>query len=463
MSDPSRRPLAASQQRLFGTNGVRFVPGVSHDLDFVINLGEAIGTYFASGEVLVGQDGRVSSPAVSNATIAGLLSSGRDVAEGGLVPTPALQYAVKAMGFRGGVMVTASHNPARYNGLKVSGPDGVEIPHLDEQRVEKIYFDKSQTKADWKSIGVARPEPSIVKRYLAGILANVNAKAIADRKFTVVMDLGNGAQSVAAPYLVESLGCKVITLNSIVDGNFPGRGPEPTPEALKDLSAAVRSTGADLGVAYDGDGDRSIFCDEDGRVLWGDQSGCLLADFVLQKHKGATIATSIASSQAIESVAKKHEARVIRTRVGSVDISRTILERSAIFGFEENGGCIYQPHIAVRDGGMTTALMLECLAGRGMSFSKVLSFVVPKYYQAKTRVEVGPKKLDAVMRAIERQAKGEVERVDGIKFWAGDHSWVLVRPSGTEPVVRVFSEAETQEAADQLAKRFAKVAALAAA
>jgi phosphomannomutase/phosphoglucomutase len=462
MSGANLQPLAASQQRLFGTNGVRFVPGVSHDLDFAINLGEAIGTYYGSGEVLVGQDGRVSSPAVSNATIAGLLSSGRDVAEAGLVPTPALQYGVKAMGFRGAVMVTASHNPARYNGLKVCGPDGVEIPHLDEQRVEKIYFDKSQVKADWKTIGVARPEQSIVKRYLSGILSNVNAKAIADRKFTVVMDLGNGTQSVAAPYLVEALGCKLITLNSIVDGSFPGRGPEPTPDALKDLSAAVRSTGADFGVAYDGDGDRSIFCDEDGRILWGDQSGCLLADFVLQRHKGATIATSIASSQAIESVAKKHAAKVIRTKVGSVDISRTILERNAIFGFEENGGCIYQPHIAVRDGGMTTALMLECLAGRGMSFSKVLSFVVPKYYQAKTKVEVGPKALDSVMRAVERQAKGEVERVDGVKIWASEHSWVLVRPSGTEPVVRIFSEAETQEAADQLMKRFAKVASSAA-
>jgi len=455
--------LAATQQRLFGTNGVRFVPGVSHDLDFAINLGEAIGTYFGSGEVLVGQDGRLSSPAVSNATIAGLLSSGRDVAEAGQVPTPALQFGVKALGLRGGVMVTASHNPARYNGLKVSGPDGVEIPHLDEQRVEKIYFERSQTKADWKTIGVARPEQSIVKRYLAGILANVNAKAIADRKFTVVMDLGNGTQSVAAPYLVEALGCKLITLNSIVDGNFPGRGPEPTPEALKDLSVAVRSTGADLGVAYDGDGDRSIFCDEEGRILWGDQSGCLVADFVLQKHKGGTIATSIASSQAIEAVAKRHAARVIRTKVGSVDLSRTILERNAVFGFEENGGCIYQPHIPVRDGGMATALMLECLAGRGMSFSKVLSFMVPKYYQAKTKVEVSPMMLDAVMRAVERQAKGEVERVDGIKFWAGEHSWVLVRPSGTEPVVRIFSEAETQEAADLLAKRFAKVAASAAA
>jgi phosphomannomutase/phosphoglucomutase len=455
--------LAATQQRLFGTNGVRFVPGVSHDLDFAINLSEAIGTYFGSGEVLLGQDGRLSSPALSNAAVSGLLSSGRDVAEGGLVPTPALQYAVKSMGFRGGVMVTASHNPAQYNGLKVSGSDGVEIPHLDEQRIEKIYFDKAQNKADWKSIGVARQEPSVVRTYLMGILSKVNKKAIADRKFTVVMDLGNGAQSVAAPYLVESLGCKLITINAVVDGDFPGRGPEPTPDTLKDLSAAVKSSGADLGVAYDGDGDRSIFCDEDGKVLWGDQSGCLVADFVLEKNNGGTVVTSVASTQAIEAVAKKHSAKVLRTKVGSVEIARTILERNAVFGFEENGGCIYQPHISVRDGGMTTALMLECLAGRGMSFSKALSFVVPKFFQAKTKLEVNPKKADAVMRAVERQAKGEVERVDGIKLWATEHSWVLIRPSGTEPIVRIFAEAENQEGADQLVKKFSKVVSAASA
>jgi len=449
--------MAASQQRLFGTNGVRFVPGVSHDLDFVINLGEAIGTYFGSGEVLIGQDGRLSSPALSNAAVSGLLSSGRDVAEAGLVPTPALQYCIKAMGFRGGVMVTASHNPPQYNGLKVSGSDGVEVPRLDEQRIEKIFFDKSQNKADWKTIGVARQEPSVIRTYLKGILSKINTKTIADRKFTVVMDVGNGAQAVAAPYLVESLGCKLITLNSVVDGTFPGRGPEPTPEALKDLSAAVKSVGADLGVAYDGDGDRSMFCDEDGRVLWGDQSGCLVADFVLEKHPGGTVVTSVASSQAIETVAKKRGGKVLRTKVGAVDIARTILERSAVFGFEENGGCLYQPHIAVRDGGMTTALMLECLAGRGMSFSRALSFVVPRYFQAKTKLEVNPKKVDAVMRAVEKQSKGEVERVDGIKLWADEHSWVLVRPSGTEPIVRIFAESDTQDGAEQLVKKFVRV------
>ena len=448
--------MSVSQQRLFGTNGVRFVPGVTQDLDFVIRLCEAIGTYVGSGEVLVGMDGRRSSPAIANAAIAGLMSSGRDVAEAGLVPTPALQYATKAGSFKGGVMVTASHNPPQYNGIKVSGPEGVEIPRLDEQRVEKIYFDSSQTKADWKTIGVARQEPSVVRNYIGGILSKVNTKRITERKFTVVMDLGNGAQSVAAPYLVEALGCKLVTLNSVVDGEFPGRGPEPTPANLRDLSVAVKSVGADLGVAYDGDGDRSIFCDEDGRILWGDQSGCLIADYLCEKTPDATVVTTVSSSQAIEIIAKKRQAKVIRTRVGSVDVSRTILERRALFGFEENGGCIYAPHLAVRDGGMTTALMLECLAMRGVSFSRAFSFSVSNFYQAKTKVEVDRAQVDKVMKAVERQAKGEVERLDGIKIWTDERSWVLVRPSGTEPIIRIFAESDGQEKVEALLKKFVK-------
>jgi phosphomannomutase / phosphoglucomutase len=455
--------LATSQQRLFGTNGVRFVPGVTHDLDFVINLGEAAGTYFGHGEVLVGQDGRLSSPSLANAVSAGLMSSGVDVAEAGLVPTPALSYAVKTLGFKGGIMVTASHNPPQYNGIKVMGHDGVEIPHLDEQRIEKVYFDRSQNRADWKSVGVARQEQSVVKRYLSGVMSKVNTKAIADRKFTVVMDLGNGAQAVAAPYLVEALGCKLITLNAVVDGNFPGRGPEPTPETLRDLSVTVRSMGADLGVAYDGDGDRTMFCDESGTVLWGDQSGCLIADYVLEKHPGGMVVTSVASTQAIEAVADKRKAKVLRTKVGAVEIARTMVERSAVFGFEENGGCLYQPHIPVRDGCMTTALMLECLAAMGMSFSKALSFTVPHYFQAKSKMEVGKKGKDAVMKAVEKQAKGEVERVDGLKIWTDDHSWVLVRASGTEPIIRIFAESDSQEKADLLVKRFSKLVTTASA
>jgi phosphomannomutase / phosphoglucomutase len=453
----AREGMSNSPERLFGTNGVRFVPGVTRDLDFVISLSEAIGTFFQSGEILLGRDGRLSSQALAHAAVSGLLSSGLDVAEAGLVPTPALDFGVKTMGFKGGVMITASHNPAKYNGVKVAGHEGVEVPRLDEQRIEKIYHDKTQTRADWKSVGVARNEDSVVRNYLRGIASKVNKKMIADRKFTVVMDLGNGAQAVAAPYLVESLGCKLITLNSVIDGNFPGRGPEPTPDTLADLSATVKSVGADLGVAYDGDGDRSMFCDDGGRILWGDQSGSLVADYVLEKNPGATIVTSVASSQAIETVVRKHGGKIMRTKVGSVEISRTILERNAIFGFEENGGCIYSPHIPVRDGGMTTALLLECLASRGMSFSRAFSFAVPRFFQAKTKVEVDLKKRDSVIKSVERQAKGEIDRTDGLKIWADEKSWVLVRPSGTEPIVRIFAESDTQEKADSLLKKFAKM------
>jgi len=430
------------------------VPGVSHDLGFVIKLSEAVGTYFGEGDVLLGQDGRTSSPALANAAVSGLMSSGRNVAEAGVVPTPALQYAVKAMGFDGGLMITASHNPPQYNGVKVVGQDGVEVPRLDEQRIEKVFFDGSQNKADWKSIGTARPEPSVVRTYLDGIMSKVNSKQISQRRFTVVMDLGNGAQCVAAPYLVENLGCKLITINAILDGNFPGRGPEPTPSTLGDLSQAVKSVGADLGVAYDGDGDRSIFCDETGRVLWGDQSGSLIADYLLERNPGGTVVTTVGSSQVIEVVAKNRGGKVIRTKVGSVDVSRAMLERKALLGFEENGGFIYSPHLAVRDGGMTTALMLECLATRGMGFSKALAFAVPKFFQAKTKVEIDKKKTPQIMKAVERKAKGDIERTDGLKVWADDKSWALVRPSGTEPIVRIFAESDSQAKADALLKKF---------
>jgi phosphomannomutase/phosphoglucomutase len=449
--------LSVYKQRLFGTNGVRFVPGVTHDLDFVINLSEAVGTYFGEGELLLGQDGRTSSPALANAAVSGLMSSGRNVAEAGVVPTPALQYAVKTMGFKGGVMITASHNPQEYNGVKVVGQDGVEVPRLDEQRIEKVFFDGSQNKADWKSIGVARQEPLVVRNYTRGIISRVNLKQISQRKFTVVMDLGNGAQCVVAPYLVEGLGCKLITLNSILDGGFPGRGPEPTPSTLGDLSQSVKAVGADLGVAYDGDGDRSIFCDESGKILWGDQSGCLIADYLMERNPDSTVVTTVGSSQAIEVVAKKRRGKVIRTRVGSVDVSRAMLERKALCGFEENGGFIYSPHIAVRDGGIATALMLECLAARGMAFSKTLAFAVPRFFQAKTKLDIDRRKTTQIMKAVERHAKGEIERTDGLKIWTDEKSWALVRPSGTEPIIRIFTESDSQAKADALLKKFVRV------
>lgn len=444
----------AKREKLFGTNGVRFIPGVTHTLEFVIELAEAIGTYFDKGTILVGHDGRVSSPAIYNALIAGLMSSGCDVLEAGLVPTPALQYSVRHLGVRGGVMVTASHNPPQYNGLKVIAKDGIEIDRVDEEKIEGIFYEQKQYKADWKEVGESRKETSVIENYLNGVLAKVNTEVIRRSEFKIVLDLGNGAQCVAAPYLIEELGCELITINSVVDGNFPGRGPEPVPEKLETLSLAVKSSGADLGVAYDGDGDRAIFCDEKGNILWGDESGCLISDFLLEKSPDGTIVTPVSSTQAIEIIAKRRGGNVIRTRVGSVDVSRKIMESNALFGFEENGGCIYPKHIAVRDGCIATALMLECLATRSTTLSRAISNYVPKFYRAKGKVEVKRDEVRKILDKIEEQAKGKIEKIDGLKIWLDEKKWVLIRPSGTEPIIRVFAEAMTKKEADRILSRY---------
>jgi len=425
-------------------------------MGFALRLAESIGTYFGDGEILAGRDGRLTGQMMLSSVTAGLMSSGRNIAETDIVPTPALQFSTKALGYRGSVMITASHNPSEYNGVKVMGPDGVEVSRLDEQRIEKIFHDKSATKANWKDVGTSRPELSVIRTYINGIISKVNAKLISERRLKVVIDAGNGAQALAAPYLLEALGCKVITVNGIVDGNFPGRGPEPTPENLTDLVVAVRASNADLGVAYDGDGDRSIFCDEGGNLYWGDQTGSLLADYLLEKNPSSTVVTPVSSSQVIESVAKRRGAKVIRTRVGSVDVSRTIIERKALMGFEENGGGFFPQHIPTRDGGMTTAFMLEVIAARAAPLSRLISAAFPKFFQNKTKVPVDPSKVKDIMRKIERMGDGKVEKVDGVKIWVDEKTWALIRPSGTEPMVRVFVESETKEKADATAKKFIK-------
>ena len=309
-------------RKYFGTNGIRGIPGRDLSLEFIAEMSQSIGTYLGNSKrVLVGHDVRNSSSALSRTVCSGVLSAGNDVDAAGLAPTPALQYGVRTLGYSGGIIVTASHNPSQYNGMKLVGPDGVEVKRESEAEVESIYSNKSYNKAEWQSVGKLGRETRIIENYIAGILSKVNRTKISERKFTIVVDTGNGAQSVSAPYLCERLGCKVITINGQPDGNLPGRGPEPTPSLLKDLAEAVRSYDADIGVAFDGDGDRSLFCDENGIVYWGDRTGALLIDHLLSKQESGYVATTVSTSSLVGLVAARHRARVIWTTVGSVDVS----------------------------------------------------------------------------------------------------------------------------------------------
>lgn len=448
--------MSTVNRKFFGTNGIRGIPGKDITLEFLTEMSQSIGTFLGNSKpVLVGHDVRNSSPALSKTVLSGLLSSGNDANAAGLAPTPAHQYGVRTLGYAGGIIVTASHNPSEYNGIKLVGPDGVEVQRESEAEVESIYAEKRYNRADWKSVGELGRETRIIKNYLSGISSQVNVPKIVERKFTIVLDVGNGAQAVTAPYLCERLGCKVVTINGQVDGNFPGRGPEPTPSVLDDLSNAVRSYGADLGVAYDGDGDRSLFCDESGVVHWGDRTGSMLVDHLLSKHKGASVATTVSTSSLVGIVAKNHGSQVIWTRVGSVDVSRAMINSNAPLGLEENGGFFYGPHIPVRDGAMTTALVLEALAFKNTSFSKAVA-QLPTFYQKKSKFECPNEKKKNVMTTLEEKSsrEGKIDRTDGLKIWINERSWILLRPSGTEPLIRVFAESDVEENLESIYRKY---------
>ena len=433
--------------KLFGTNGIRGVFGDDLDLEFIRKITLCLAEYFKGGPILVGYDGRASSVVIAKTISSALNFAGVDCGLAGLLPTPALEYATKKLGYAGGIMVTASHNPPQYNGIKPVAADGVEVSRDDELQIEDLYFQKSRAVAPgtW---GTARPENRTVRTYLDGIKSHVNVPGIVRKKFTVVLDVGNGAQAVTAPLLCRELGCRAVIVNKAIDPAFPGRGPEPTPENLQELSRAVLDSRADFGVAFDGDGDRSIFCDETGSVLTGDKSALLLTRFVLEKNPGSTVVTCLNSGSAAELVAGRCGARIVRTRVGSVEVSRKMVSAGARIGFEENGGFMYGPHNQVRDGAMAMALMLDMLASSPGTVSHMV-LKLPPSFTAKDKISCSPENAKKVMRALKTQ-NPDADTTDGIKIIHDEKNWVMIRPSGTEPILRVYAESESPEKLDKL-------------
>ena len=437
--------------RLFGTNGIRGVVGEGMDSDLAVKVGRAIGTFFGPGSVALARDPRLSGPMLARAAAAGLMSAGCDVVDLGMVPTPCAQYFVAKSGrVKGAVVVTASHNPREFNGLKAIDARGMEMRREDEESIEAIFFEGRFHAAAWSDVGSPHLEDIAIAQYMDGIRAKVDAEAIRKRNPLVVVDPGNGAGCVVTPYLLRSLGCRVLTLNAQPDGAFPGRLPEPTPDHLGDLMHLVSDVHADLGVAHDGDADRATFVDETGAFVVGDKALALLARSVL-KGRGGTVVTPISTSSVVEEVVRAAGGKMVRTRVGSPIVARTMFESGAVFGGEENGGVIFPDHQFCRDGAMTAAKMVELLAHEGKPLSALVA-ALPQYHIKKTNVEVPAERREAVLRSLEDLAKGrKVDTTDGIKILEKDGAF-LVRPSGTEPIFRVYAEARTAARADALAE-----------
>ncbi|MGQ9550951.1 MAG: phosphoglucosamine mutase [Candidatus Bathycorpusculaceae bacterium] len=443
-----------ASRRLFGTNGIRGVANRELTSEMAIRIGSAIGTFFKSGDLIVGYDARTSGPMLARAVIAGLTATGCNVLLAGMAPTPALQYAVKNHRADGAVIITASHNPPEYNGIKVVWNDGVELSREQEIEIEDIFFEERTALAEWNRIGKTRDLPGVIDEYVEAVKTHVNISRIVSRGFHVVADMANSVGSLAAPCLLRDMGCKVTTLNANVDGRFPGRPPEPRPENLRDLALTVKALGADLGVAFDGDADRSIFVDELGEIYWGDKTFALVEKYFLMENPHQRIVTPVSSSTLVKDIADAHKGEIVWTKVGSVTVSHVMKDLDAKLGGEENGGIFYGPHQSVRDATMATALILEIMAKSGKKLSELLG-ELPKYFIEKSKVECPEEQKTKVLERLVELVKGlDVNTIDGVKIWFEDKSAILVRPSGTEPIYRLYAEAKSREKALKLVAEY---------
>jgi len=446
--------MLVGSRRLFGTNGIRGVVNEELTAQMAVRIGAAIGSYFRRGNLLVGCDSRTSSPLLSRAVIGGLNSAGCNVLDAGMAPTPAVQFWVRRHGVDGGIMITGSHNPPKYNGIKVIWDDGIELSREQEIEIEEIYFNQKMLRARWNALGKTREINGIIREYVASVKENVDVAAISRKEYHVVVDAANSVASLGVPRLLKELGCKVSTINANLDGTFPGRLPEPNAENLGGFGSTVKVLCADLGVAYDSDADRSIFVDEKGNVISGDASFALIEKYFLEKYPGEKIVTSVSSSRLIKDVADEHGGLIIWTKVGSVTVSRTMQRIGAKLGGEEYGGIFYGPHQPVRDGAMAVAMVLDILTKTGRRLSKLIG-ELPRYYVQSTRVPCPERLKQRVMEELTEQTKAfQVDTIDGVKVWYEDKSGILVRPSGTESVFRLYAEAKTAVRAKQLVKEY---------
>jgi phosphomannomutase/phosphoglucomutase len=436
-------------KRLFGTFGVRRIANQELTPEFASKLAAAYGT-LVNGTVAVGGDPRTSTEMIKHSVIAGLLSSGCNVIDLGILPTPAVQFAVRNY-YDGGIMITASHNPPKYNGLKLVDSDGIGIPEEMEIKIEDMFSNENPDRVYWNEIGEIFANSGIINEYVENVFNRVDRDVIKNANLKVIVDCGSGAACFTTPYLLRKLGCEVTTMNCQPDGFFPGRNPEPTAENLEELREVVKATNADLGIAHDGDADRTICIDEKGDFVFGDKTFALVEKDMLIENGGGTIVTTVATSAAIYDIAEEYGGEVIATRVGDLLVARELKDRNGLFGGEENGGLIFPDFVYGRDAALSTAKIVEIIAKEGKPLSELIDGL-PKYCSAKLKVECPDNlKKDVMKKIVDATCEYEVDTKDGVKILT-DEGWVIIRPSGTEPIFRCFSEAENEEDANKMAE-----------
>ena len=449
---------------MISVSGIRGHVGTDLTPELVARYAAALGSWARSQSthhsarpterpsVVLGRDARTSGAMFTRAAAAGLMSVGVEVIDLGIVPTPTVQLAVEHHHAAAGLILTASHNPIEWNALKFVGPDGI---FLDAQAggAVRALAEQGPRRAGWSDLGGAREDPGAIERHLDAILAlpMLDLAAIRARRFLVALDCVRGAGAGAILPLLERLSCRVHGINLEMDGRFP-RAPEPVPENLSELSALVKTTRADIGLAVDPDVDRLALVDETGTPIGEDYTLAFAVKAVLDRRRTdgtiPTVVVNLSTSLVVEDAARAGGARLVRAPVGEANVARTIRDERALIGGEGNGGVMLpQLHIG-RDAPLGVALILHLLAQTGVTLSRLVA-ESPRYTIVKAKAPRGSDLPPLYQRLRERFSDAAADERDGLRLAWADR-WLHVRPSGTEPIVRLIAEAPSRAEAEAL-------------
>ncbi len=451
--------MAKTEDPIISVSGVRGQVGISLDASTITRFALAFGTFVGGKTVVIGRDSRTSSPMIRHAVLAGLFATGCHVIDVGLCPTPTVLMMAKSLKAAGSITVTASHNPVEWNGIEFAAESGKLLTHSERDELTRIYETEDFDLAPWDKLGTLEELDNATTHHLKQILSTpwIDLDLIRDAKLKVTLDCGNGAGCVISSDLLQELGCEAIEINCVPDGNFR-RSAEPTPDAIVELCEEVCVSKADIGFAHDGDADRVVVVTDQGVPLSGEWTIAFVADFILNKTIGDVVVT-VSTSRMMDDIAAKHGVKLHRTKVGVGWVVERMHEVNAVIGGEGTGGVIYPSLNYTTDGIASIAAIVQYIAESNKTVSELVD-AMPKYEMCRKKLEIPSQKvatqlIENALSLYKKEHKTAsrtepyLELTDGIKRVWNDR-WVNIRKSGTEPVIRVFSEAPTASQAEAL-------------
>jgi len=449
-----------ASQLMKSVSGIRGVVGETFTPELIQQMASAFAKYANYGKIIVGRDSRPTGKYIAMQLKSILAMNGCDVIDIGIVPTPTVELVVREYKADGGIVISASHNPIEWNAFKLINSTGRFLNEKEIKRYFKIMDDRNFKPAKWNGFGKVYEDLSAVDMHVKRVLEIVDVKRIKRQKFKVVLDSVNGAGSIVTQQLLKKMGCQVIPINCDLSGNFV-RGAEPVPENLSMLADAVLKNRADIGFAQDPDADRLAIVDNNAVPIGEERTISIVTEHILSQKKGDVV-INLSTTRAVEEIAKNHECKVFRTKVGEINVVDKMVKIEALLGGEGNGGVI-SPEINMgRDSLAGIGYILEMMAQRKETLSEI-NKSIPEFVMKKGKVSIKNKKIDnKVFEKIAKEFPGEkISKLDGLRIDFRKNKdfnggWVHLRSSNTEPIFRIISEGIDEKQADAIYRYFAR-------